>query len=465
MAPLHPSRFVAVLLLLISLVSGTGAAHAQVAIPSTPAGQVLQQWLDAFNSGDRAKLESYVKNTNPKDDVDGLLSFREQTGGFDLLSIEPGSTPLEIKFRIKEKAGPTNAFGTILAKNTQPPTVDTFGLRALPPGAVIEDITLDAAARQRVLDGIYKNLDDYYVYPDVAKKMEDALRDHQKRGDYNSITNGNAFATRLTDDMRDVSHDKHLGVNYNPFKTPPPPADQHGPSPEDLARFHKSLERNNCGFVKVEILPRNIGYLKFNQFGPPDVCGPTVVAAMSFLAHVDAIIFDLRTNGGGDPAMVAFIASWLFDHPTHLSDIYNRREDSTTQYWTTPYVASPRLANTPAFILTSKRTFSGAEDFTYNLKIPKRATVIGETTGGGAHPVGGHRIDDHFAIGVPFARSINLTTKTNWEGTGVEPDVKVPADDALDTATKLAIEKIQSNQPAPTPGTPKPPSPASSAAH
>lgn len=170
---------------------------------------------------------------------------------------------------------------------------------------------------------------------------------------------------------------------------------------------------------------------------------------MNFLAHVDAIIFDLRTNGGGDPKMVAFIASYLFDQPTHLSDIYNRREDSTTQYWTSPYVPGPRLANTPAFILTSKNTFSGAEDFAYNLKIPKRATVIGETTGGGAHPVGGHRIDDHFSIGVPFARSINLTTKTNWEGTGVEPDVKVPVADALDTATKLALEKIQSNTPAP----------------
>jgi C-terminal processing protease CtpA/Prc len=92
--------------------------------------------------------------------------------------------------------------------------------------------------------------------------------------------------------------------------------------------------------------------------------------------------------------------------------------------------------------LTSKQTFSGAEEFTYNLKNLKRATIIGETTGGGAHPVSGHRIDDHFMIGVPFAKAVNPISKTNWEGTGVEPDVKVPAADALATAQKLAAEKL-----------------------
>jgi len=106
-------------------------------------------------------------------------------------------------------------------------------------------------------------------------------------------------------------------------------------------------------------------------------------------------------------------------------------------------VPGPRLAGKPVFVLTSKHTFSGAEEFTYNLKNLKRATIIGETTGGGAHPVSGHRIDDHFMIGVPFARAVNPVSKTNWEGTGVEPDVKVPADQALDVAKKTAAEKIR----------------------
>jgi C-terminal processing protease CtpA/Prc len=141
--------------------------------------------------------------------------------------------------------------------------------------------------------------------------------------------------------------------------------------------------------------------------------------------------------------MVQYVSSYLFDEPTHLNDLYNRKEDSTTQFWTLPYVPGKKLGSKPpVFVLTAARTFSGAEEFTYNLKNLKRATIVGETTGGGAHPVAGHRIDDHFSIGVPFARAINPISKANWEGAGVEPDVKVPAADALETAKRLAAERL-----------------------
>jgi C-terminal processing protease CtpA/Prc len=166
---------------------------------------------------------------------------------------------------------------------------------------------------------------------------------------------------------------------------------------------------------------------------------------MGFLAHADAIIYDLRGNGGGSPAMIALLATYLFEKPTHLNDIYDRKEDTTTQYWTLSYVSGDLIPKKPVYVLTSKRTFSGAEEFSYDLQNLSRATIVGETTGGGAHPVGGHPIGDHFVIGVPFARAINPVTKTNWEGTGVQPDVKVSASDALDTAVKLATEKIESD--------------------
>src|SRR5213082_598065 len=188
------------------------------------------------------------------------------------------------------------------------------------------------------------------------------------------------------------------------------------------------MERDNCLFQKAERLSSNIGYLKFNAFPPPDICGPTAIAAMNFLGNVDAIIFD------------------LLDKPTHLNDIYDRKEDATTQSWTLPYVPGKRLAGKPVFVLTSKRTFSGAEDFAYNIKTLKRGTIIGETTGGGAHPVSGQRLDDHFMIGVPSARSVSPISKTNWEGTGVEPDIKVPADEALDVAKQMAAEQIRNDQ-------------------
>jgi len=413
-------------------------SYAQTTIPETPAGKVLRAWLDAFNSADRAKIEAYIKTYDPDQSVERMMGFHGQTGGFDLLEIEK-SEPLLIKFRVKEKGGPTNAIGSIRLKDAQSTVVDSFSLRAIPPGGVVENVNLDAAERSRVIDGVVKDLKESYVYPDVAQKMEDAIRANQKQGAYNAITDPDAFADRLTNDLRAVSHDKHLGVNFSPVKLPP---EGDKPNPEDEARFRKMLEQTNCSFEKVEVLPRNIGYLKFNAFADPTFCGATVVAAMNFLSHVDAIIFDLRENGGGDPKMVAMISSYLFDKPTHLNDLYNRKEDFTTQYWTEPYVPGNRLADKPAFVLTSKSTFSGAEEFTYNLKNLKRATIVGETTGGGAHPVSGHRIDDHFMIGVPFARAVNPISKTNWEGSGVEPDIPVKASAALEKAEEVAAAKL-----------------------
>jgi C-terminal processing protease CtpA/Prc len=303
----------------------------------------------------------------------------------------------------------------------------------------LENVTLDAAERKKVIDGVETNLKEYYIEPALAQQMADAVKAHAAKGDYDAISDGDAFASRLTKDLQEVSHDKHLNVNFSPFKMPP----RTEPTPEEEARFHRQMEHNNCAFDKVEILPNNIGYVKFDGFMDASFCGPTVVAAMGFVAHTDAIIFDLRQNGGGQPAMVTLIASYLFDRPTHLIDIYNRKEDSTTQNWTLSYLPGPRLTKQPVFVLTSKRTFSGAEEFAFDLKNLKRATIVGETTGGGAHPVSGHTVADYFMVGVPFAKSLDPVTKTNWEGTGVEPDVKVPAADALTTAEKLASEKIQ----------------------
>jgi retinol-binding protein 3 len=434
----RPKHLGLALFLPILLFAVIGYGFGQTTIPDTPAGRTLRAWLDAFNSGDRAKVEAYVKTFEPQQSVDRMMGFHNQTSGFDLIAIE-SSQPLMVKFRVKEKASSTIAIGSIQVKEAPSGVVESFSLRAIPPGAVLENVKLDAAARQGVIEGVAKNLKESYVYPDLAQKMEDAIRANQKRGEYDAITDPDAFAARLTNDLRGISRDKHLGVNYSPYKLPP---EGNHPSPEEEAQFRKMLERTNCAFEKIEILPRNVGYLKFNAFPDPAICGPTAVAAMNFLAHVDAIIFDLRENGGGDPKMVAMMSSYLFDKPTHLNDLYNRKEDFTTQYWTLPYVPGTTLADKPAFVLTSKSTFSGAEEFTYNLKNLKRATIVGETTGGGAHPVSGHRIDDHFMIGVPFARAVNPVSKTNWEGTGVEPDVSVKAAEALEKAEELAKSKL-----------------------
>jgi C-terminal processing protease CtpA/Prc len=218
------------------------------------------------------------------------------------------------------------------------------------------------------------------------------------------------------------------------------------PTPEDIARQRARLDAVNCGFQKAEVLDGNVGYLKFDFFADPDICGATASAAMNFLAGTRALVIDLRENGGGSPPMVALVASYLLPPHTHINDLWTRSTDSTEQFFTLDSVAGRHYgADKPVYVLTSHDTFSGGEEFTYDLKTQKRATIIGETTGGGAHPVRGRRIDDHFMIGVPFARAINPITHTNWEGTGVEPDVKVPADQALAKAQEL-IRKLPAAQ-------------------
>ncbi|PYT13288.1 MAG: hypothetical protein DMG59_20835 [Acidobacteria bacterium] len=180
------------------LVAG-GYGLAQVTVPDTPAGHTLQAWLDAFNSGDRARIETYVKTVDQSQSVDGMISFRNQTGGFELLSIE-SSDPLHIRFRVKEKGGPTTALGNLLVKDGQPPTVGTFGLRALPPGAVVENVTMDAAERKKVIDGVDSDLKEYYVEPAKAQQMADALKMHENKGDYDAISDGDRTGMRLRRD-------------------------------------------------------------------------------------------------------------------------------------------------------------------------------------------------------------------------------------------------------------------------
>jgi retinol-binding protein 3 len=431
-------------LLILALLAAPLRTRAEVSPPDTPAGHTLRAFFEAFNSGEHDRIAAYVKEYDPENNADGLTSFSNQTGGFTLVSILH-SAPDRLTFLVHGRADNIDAFGVLQLAGTAPPRVKRISIRALPPGAKPDEIQLDAGARRKTIDAIGSRLTDYYVYPDGAAQMIQAVQKHEKQGDYNSITDGEDFAAALTRDLRAVSHDQHLLVMYNPFISPDQPgssAGPHPPSPAEQARFRAMIQHQNCTFSKLEILNHNVGYIKFDAFPDPDACGATVVAAMNFLAHSDALIFDLRENHGGDPSMVDFMVSYLFQQPTHINDLTNRHDNDTHQYWTIPWVPGPRFVDQPVYVLTSHQTFSGGEEFTFDLKTQKRAIIVGETTGGGAHPVRPVSAGDHFTIGVPFGRPINPVTKGDWEGTGVEPDVQVPAADALTKAEKLAADKL-----------------------
>lgn len=277
-----------------------------------------------------------------------------------------------------------------------------------------------------------------YVFPDVAEQVVAVLRKRQDEGAYEAIEGDEEFAAAVTADLQSVNGDKHLRLLYS---VDPIAEDDADAFDEEL--YRAEVELGNGGVAEVRRLDGNVGYLDLRVMHDATVAGPAVHAAMTLVAHTDALIVDLRRNGGGDPFTVALYCSFLFDEPTHLNDLYSRPTDSTFHSWTQRYLPGPKFGGTkPVFVLTSAYTFSGAEEFAYNLKTRNRATIVGERTRGGAHPGARHRVDTHLKAAVPTGRAINPVTGTNWEGVGVEPDVELPADEAFDAAYGRALDHV-----------------------
>lgn len=301
---------------------------------------------------------------------------------------------------------------------------------------------ITAQDRAAIVDDIVAALNEIYVFPETAKKMEEHVRRQLQSGAYDRLGTLTDFTQKLTEDLQSVSHDLHLNVGWDPEQ---PAGAQGAATPEELrARFAAQLRRDNYCFRKVERLAGNVGYVKLDCFAEAQLGGATAIAAMNFLSGSDALIFDLRDNGGGSPSMIQLLTSYLLaGEPTHLNSFYIRKGDRTEQFWTNAWVPGMRMPDVPVFVLTSGRTFSAAEEFTYNLKNLKRATIVGETTGGGAHPVDRHQVKGYpVAVSLPFGRAINPISGTNWEGTGVEPDIKVPVAEALEVAHARALATV-----------------------
>ncbi|MDQ3170520.1 MAG: S41 family peptidase [Acidobacteriota bacterium] len=314
---------------------------------------------------------------------------------------------------------------------------------AVTPVATRQAVAFDAAARNAIIEGAIDHMQRAYIFADVAGKMAAALRAHATAGAYDAISDPRLFAETMTRHLQEVSRDKHLRILYNPEGFP-----QRGgpPSAEDQARRLAEERRRNFGFERVERLDGNVGYIDLRGFSGTPESRDAAIAAMNVLADTDALLFDVRRNGGGSPFMIGILSSYLFNGVVHLNDFYIRETDSKSELFTTADVQGRKYGETkPVYVLTSDRTFSAAEEFTYNLKNLKRATIVGETTGGGAHPGGVRAITDTFGIWLPNGRAINPVTGTNWEGAGVEPDLKVEDSEALHAAHLDALKKIRAS--------------------
>jgi len=301
---------------------------------------------------------------------------------------------------------------------------------------------VDEATRKQVIAELGARVAEVYVFPDKAAQVVARLNAREQSGAYRAVKDLDGFAGMLTADLRQPTNDKHLGVRYS-AKAIPEDENRPEPTPEMERKFAEYLRSQNYGIRKVETLPGNIGYIDLREFAAARYAKPALSAMMTLVAGTDALIVDLRNNGGGDPFAVAWMQSYLFDGRTHLNDMYWRAGERTDGFWTDADVPGQKFGGAKkVYVLTSKDTFSGAEEFSYNLQQLKRGTIIGETTGGGAHPGRVYRIHPHLSVFVPSGRAINPVSKTNWEGTGVVPDVKVNAADALRTAERLALTEL-----------------------
>ncbi len=271
-----------------------------------------------------------------------------------------------------------------------------------------------------------------YVFPEKAVVVDAAIRGRLAAGAYEGL-DGPALCAVVTAHLQEVCPDKHLRLLWTDEPQSLDPVDEDG----GKAAFLALLRAENQGIRRVERLEGNIGLIEIERIASATEGASAIGAAMQLVAHSSALVLDLRGCLGGLPEGAALWCSYFFaDDQVHLNDSYDRTSDTTRQYWTTGHLSGPRYLDRPLHILTSGVTFSGGEDVSYTLQAHGRAVVVGETTRGGAHPTARYPVAEHVLVTVPVARTINTVTGGNWEGTGVLPDVRVPAEQALETALK-----------------------------
>jgi hypothetical protein len=302
----------------------------------------------------------------------------------------------------------------------------------------LPEMVVDGAMRTQVIDTLVARLNQHYVFPDTAKQIETLLRKQQHDGRYDAVKNGEQFAAQLTADMATVAHDLHMKVKFSPRLLRP------GRELDAMtSATSQAAPDRKYGVENVDHLSPAIGYLRISAFPPPSLVAKKYASAMDRLSDTDALIIDVRANRGGSPGSVALLVSYFVDRRTRLNDIWSRDSGVTTQFWTEDKLDGRRYGGKkPVVILAGPGTASAGEDFTYTMQALKRATVIGEPTWGGAHPVALYRLGDHFFAAIPNSRSISPITLTNWEGSGVTPDVTTPPANALAVAKDLLQRQL-----------------------
>jgi hypothetical protein len=302
--------------------------------------------------------------------------------------------------------------------------------------------SIDSRRRDSVIERTIELLSANYLFADRAARAVADVRERAKRGEYDSVTAPARLAELLGRHLAEATGDRHVQMRVGAERAPGPVAGTTETAAE-LAQLRRDAEAEGFGIGRARVLEGNVGYVEFKRFFRAELAGDALAAAMRKVAGTDALIVDLRESHGGDPVMVVLAASWLFDgRPRHWNDILRRSDGTTTQFWTAAWLPGPRFAGKPIYVLTAHRTFSAPESLAYELQQMRRATIVGEVTGGGAHSGAWFPVDDQFSLFIPLSRYVSAVSGGDWEGTGVRPDVLCAASEALDRAHHLAVEGL-----------------------
>lgn len=331
------------------------------------------------------------------------------------------------------------------------------------PATPAPNAPLDARAAGEVLDSVVAYMERTYVSRDTAQLIGRHLRERARAGAYAAAESPARFAELVTSDMRAVNDDLHLSLRFAPEgaasmgrpgprgveggpgsapggEAPPPP-----PTAEEIRRnpFLRAARRQNYGLTRLEILPGNVGYLEISGFmGAPGV-DQVVAHALRFLEGTDAIVIDLRRNGGGSGIMSHLVLSHFLDaNPVPTIRVVNPAADRTTEMKSFATVPGPRRTDVPLYLLTSRRTASAAEEFSSVLKNLGRATVVGDRTAGAGHMVAAFNAGHGFVASISYTRVTDARTGAEWERVGVQPDVRVDPELALQAAHAAALRTI-----------------------
>ena len=307
-----------------------------------------------------------------------------------------------------------------------------------------QKVSLTKEYKKDAIDKLSMLMNDFYIYPEVAEKTSAHLEAQFEAGYFDSFEDDETFAQALTEAVQFINKDKHMRVRARPpYEAPVNSIERKTAERMDQINNYRSF---NHGFTELKILEGNVAYLDLRGFAGMERAKEIADAYMKLMSQADAVIIDLSKNGGGSPNMVQYLCSYFFDEVLHLNSLHYRQDNRVDEFWTLEEVGGKKMANIPLFVITGEGTFSGAEEFSYNMQTQKRATLIGQTSGGGANPGGTRGINEQLSVFIPTGRAVNPITKTSWEGTGVIPEVSTSVEETFATAHELAKEAAKEHR-------------------